>query len=80
MDMATKLPKAERSAIIRDLKSKNLFPLKYVSRYTPAFRKEQKSLSKKFIKTLCDFSYTRLGCLLLCAIVDMKSLLKRIGH
>ncbi len=77
MDMATRLTKSERNAIIRDLKNKKLLPLKYVSKYTPAFRKTQKSFSKKVIKTLCDFSYTRLGCLLLCTFADMKSLLKR---
>lgn len=78
MEMAFKLSRAERNEIVKELKNKNLFPLKYSSKYTPNFRKNKTNFTKKAIKVLCDFSYTRIGYFLLCCFVDIKSLLKQI--
>lgn len=61
MEMLIKLPKKERKKYERDLRSNNLFPLKYSSKYTPKFRKAKASFIKKIRNILIDYSYTRLG-------------------
>lgn len=63
MEMAIKLPKTERDKIIKELKTKKIFPLKYNSKYTPKFRKSKATFIKKIRNILIDFSYTRAGFL-----------------
>ena len=78
MEMAVKLSRTERNEIVKELRNKKLFPLKYSSKYTTNFRKTKTNFTQKVIKVLCDYSYTRTGYFLLCCFVDIKSLLKRI--
>lgn len=61
MEMLIKLPKKERKKYERDLRSNNLFPLKYSLKYTPKFRKSKTTFIKKIRNILIDYSYTRIG-------------------
>ena len=79
MEMAIKLPKTERDKIIKELKTKKIFPLKYNSKYTPKLRKSKTTFIKKTRNILLDYSYTRLGLFILkiyCFIIDLCRKLK----
>ena len=79
MEMAIKLPKTERDKIIKELKTKKIFPLKYNSKYTPKFRKSKATFIKKIRNILIDFSYTHIGLVALklyCFIIDLGKKIK----
>lgn len=79
MEMAIKLPKIERDKIIKELKTKKIFPLKYNSKYTPKFRKSKVTFIKKIRNILLDYSYTRIGLFVFkvyCFFIDLGRKLK----
>lgn len=65
MEVLFKLPETERKKFEKNLKELKMFPLKYSSEYTPKFRKAETTRVKKIRNTLIDYSYTRIGLLLL---------------
>lgn len=79
MGMAIKLPRFERNAVIKELKNKKIFPLKYNSKYTPNIRKSKATFVKKIRNILLDYSYTRIGLFALkvyCFFIDLGRKLK----
>ena len=78
MGMISKLPLRKRKELYQEIKSNELFPLKYSKRYTHNKGRKYKSIKERIIHELNDYSYLKIGYTLLVLLHGTKKKLRSI--